>query len=304
MNASPVIATAATADMFWLVKGLVLSLVAPRARAGAAMVCFDLGLEPVQRDWLAARGVATPAPVDPLGGQANEGFDGRMSALLLRPFLPELLAGHDTIIWLDADTWLQDPAALADLLHITRYGQLAICPEIHIAYSNMGLAARNHHAYWKREWTAAFGADAAARFAHTPVLNCGVFAAPASHPIWGRWAAEYRIAMQRRLTFLADQLAFNRAAADLPGVERVPALWNWMCNYAMPRWHAQAARWIQPGFPHDPIRILHLAGAVMRPRYLRRNLLFDRGRYLDPHDVPAAIRAGAEKAEAPPPPVA
>jgi hypothetical protein len=287
--ASPaIIVTATDSRLFWLAKGLVLSTAAARAQQGHAMVCYDLGLAPAQAAWMEAQGLRVLPPEDPLDAARLEGFQPYMLGQLCRPFLPRLLPGHDIHVWLDADTWVQEADGLGGLLHVARYGNLACCPEVHVLYSNAKLDAPRHRRYWQREWTAAFGADVAATHAPAAMINSGVFAAKATHPIWAAWEAELRVAITRPLTHLSEQLAFCKAALGCPQVERLPAQWNWLANFAFPRWFDRESRWIEPAYPHQRIRILHLAGAAVRPRYLAKGLLFDRGAYLEPGEAPAS----------------
>jgi hypothetical protein len=292
----PIIVTATDRALFWLAKGLLLSTRARRGRDGIRMVCFDLGLDPAQAAWIAAQDAEVlPAP-DPLQATGLEGFQPYMLGQFCRPFLPELLPGHDAYVWLDADTWLARDDALDGLLHVARFGLAACCPEIHPAYSTTGRIAVPTQRFWARAWQDAYGPEAAAAFRAIPMLNSGVAAIPAGHALWGRWQGELATAIRRPLTHLSEQLAFFRAGLDQGDVERLPAHWNWLANFCRPRWHDRMRRWIEPTYPHTPIRILHLAGAVLRPDYLRAGMLFAGGAYLEPGDLPDGLDLPAEAA--------
>lgn len=210
-----------------------------------------------------------------------------------RPFLPDLVPGHDAYIWLDADTWIQQPDAIGGLLHIMRHGRAACCPEVHASYPVATGLAPNVRRFWLRHWGEVYGAEAAERYASIPMINSGVVAAPAGHGIWARWQAEFRRVAQRPLTHFSEQFAFFRAALDQHDMERLPAYWNWLANICAPRWYPKREVWIEPGFPNEPIRIMHLAGSRHRPGLLARRMLFDRGAYLAPGDVPEAIATAA-----------
>lgn len=285
----PIIVTATDRALFWLAKGLVLSTLAQRRRDGIRMVCFDLGLDPTQAGWFAGQEVEVLPPPDPLDATRLEGFKPYMLGQLCRPYLPDLLPGHDAYVWLDADTWVAQEDGLGGLLHVARAGLAACCPEIHPAYSTTGRNAAPTQRFWARAWDEAFGPDAAQAFRAIPMLNSGVLAIPAAHGLWDRWQAELALAIRRPLTHLSEQLAFFRAALDRPDIERLPAQWNWLANFCPPRWHGRMGRWIEPAYPHAPIRILHLAGAVLRPNYLQARMLHDGGAYLEPGDLPAGL---------------
>ena len=292
----PVIVTATDANLFWLAKGLVCSLAEQRAEGGIAMACFDLGLTPSQRDWMAGAGVRLLDPVDPLGIAGREGFRPYMLGQACRPFLPDLLPGHDAHIWLDADTWIQQPDGIGGLLYLLRYGRGVCCPELHAAYPSATGRAHTFRGFWVQRWKVVVGAELAERYATIPMINSGVMAAPADHAIWARWQSELRKLIERPLTHFSEQFALFRASLDQRDMERLPTHWNWLANLCPPRWNPKTNVWIEPGFPHQPIRIMHLADAQMRPRFLAQRILFDRGAYLAAGDLPEGYAA-------PPPPV-
>ena len=177
----PIIVTATDRALFWLAKGLVLSTLAQRRRDGIRMVCFDLGLDPTQAGWFAGQEVEVLPPPDPLDATRLEGFKPYMLGQLCRPYLPDLLPGHDAYVWLDADTWVAQEDGLGGLLHVARAGLAACCPEIHPAYSTTGRNAAPTQRFWARAWDEAFGPDAAQAFRAIPMLNSGVLAIPAAH---------------------------------------------------------------------------------------------------------------------------
>lgn len=208
----PLLVSACDANLYWLVKGLVLSTAAARRDHALPMVLFDLGLAPAQAAWLRAQDVGVLPPADPLGIAGREGFKDYMLGQACRPFLPDLLPGHDAYIWLDADTWIQQPDAIGGLLHIMRHGRAACCPEVHASYPVATGLAPTVRRFWLRHWGEVYGAEAAERYASIPMINSGVVAAPAGHGIWARWQAEFRRVAQRPLTHFSEQFAFFRAA--------------------------------------------------------------------------------------------
>jgi hypothetical protein len=287
------IVTASDANLYWLLKGLVLSTTEQRARRGIAMACLDLGLAPDQRHWLIGQGVRVEAPPDPIGAAGMPGFKPYMLGQLCRPFLPEILPGHDGYIWLDADVWVQQPEGLDGLLYVMRYGLLGVCPELHVAYKAMSTEHIPYLRYWWLRWSEVFGEEVAERFAPLPMLNSGVVAIPADHPMWSAWQDQLRIAVRKPLRHLSEQFAFILAAQDLPRVERLQAHWNWLSHMAMPPRHPKTGLWVDPGYPHQPIHILHLPVAHLRRQYLRRGMLYRGGAYLEDGDLPPDLRAEA-----------
>lgn len=129
----PVIVTATDADLCRPMEGLALSVATRRQHADTPIVCFDPGLRPEQANHLAGHHASVTPTEKPLGIPRHEGIQPYMLGQACRPFLPDLRPGHETYVWLDADTRVRQDDGLDALLSATRHGLAACCPEIHAA---------------------------------------------------------------------------------------------------------------------------------------------------------------------------
>jgi hypothetical protein len=188
--------------------------------------------------------------------------------MLCRPYLDEIVRGYETIVWLDADAWAQQPTAVLALVEEARRHGLAAVPEVDRGYFKFteGPQAWAIEADGVRHL---FGEAVAQRMAHVPVINSGVWAARAQSPLWAAWRRYLqeglaRVAVVDDLSRSGEQGAFN-VAIRLGGipVRRFPATYNWLACLALPAWHAGRSMLVDPNPPHDAIRILHVSAHLV-----------------------------------------
>jgi len=257
------IVSAADARYFECVRDL-LDSVKPLA---APVVVVDLGLSSEHRAHLDAAGVSTVTfsyPLDyPARRQVETVFPG-FGAMLCRPYLNEIVRGHDTIVWLDADAWAQQPAAVLEMVEEARRHGMAAVPEVDRGYFKFteGQHVWNIEAEGTRRL---FGAEIAARMAYVPVINSGVWAARLDSALWSAWRRHLQDGLGRIDVIddsnrTVEQGAFN-VAIRLHGVpvRRFPATYNWLACLALPGWHHGKGALVDPNPPHDTIRILHIS---------------------------------------------
>ena len=119
------IVSGADAPYFGLLRALLLSLRRLRLLEAADFGVLDAGLKPEQRAWLADQGAILVT--------ADWGFDfplaerlererPSLKILTSRPRLPRLFPGYDTILWLDADLWVEHDSGWT--LSVTHSGDL------------------------------------------------------------------------------------------------------------------------------------------------------------------------------------
>ena len=257
------IVSAADARYFECLRDL-LDSIKPLA---APVVVVDLGLSGEQRAHLDAAGVSTVTfsyPLDyPARRQVETAFPG-FGAMLCRPYLNEIVRGYETLVWLDADAWAQQPAAVLELVDEAGRHGLAVVPEVDRGYFKF---TEGQHV-WDIEAEGTrrlFGAETAARMTHVPVINSGVWAARTESPLWSAWRRYLQEGLGRidiidDFNRTVEQGAFN-VAIRLQGlpVRRFPATYNWLACLALPAWHAGKGMLVDPNPPHDTIRILHIS---------------------------------------------
>jgi hypothetical protein len=271
-----IVCTAADAAYFPLLHGLLDSLAAgPLARTLPVGV-LDLGLDAAQQAWLRGRGATLVEPGWDVDLSAHAGVPSHYRAMTARPFLPRYFPGYDILLWLDADTWVQDDAVLPWFLDAAAAGKLAIVPELDRGYWTSfkppKLWGQNQKAFaWGYGWRMGY------RLGRNPILNSGAFALAADAPHWALWARAHRRALTRRRLrpllaqplyfFIAEQTALNYVAfADRQPTALLPALANWFVAKGHPLWNAERGLLVEPQAPHATLGIVHLAGVGVKDR--------------------------------------
>jgi lipopolysaccharide biosynthesis glycosyltransferase len=129
------VVTAGDEQFMPLLRGLIESLHQWEPRPFTDLACFDLGLAPASRRWVAryAAHVVEPGWDLPVAASLRTEKPG-LRGLTVRPFLPRYFPGYDVLLWIDADAWVQERFALDWLLAVAVDGLLAAVPEVDRAY--------------------------------------------------------------------------------------------------------------------------------------------------------------------------
>jgi lipopolysaccharide biosynthesis glycosyltransferase len=251
------IVTAANDAFMPLLRGLVESLHQWEPRPFTDLACLDLGLTLENRQWLAgyAAHIVEPQwdlPVNKTLRQEHPEWRAHTA----RPFLPKYFPGYEIYLWIDADTWVQERFALEWYFTLAAEGKLAITPEVDRAYHQTA-----HLVNWRTSrMQAYFGEEAVALVPWNTYFNSGVFALRSDIPhwdLWAKWLGAGLDATQGKV--FGDQTALNYAIwkEQLP-VSPLPAICNWTCHLALPRFDSMLKRFCEPVLPGNPIGILHL----------------------------------------------
>lgn len=251
------VVTGANEGFMPLLRGLIESLDQWEPRPFTDLACFDLGLAPESRDWVAryATHVVEPGWDLPVDDDLRR-EKPHLRALTARPFLPRYFPGYDVYLWIDADVWVQQRFALEWYFAVAARGSLAVAPEVDRAYRQTPdfVAWRVNHLQ------ACFGEEAGERARWDTYFNAGVFALRADAPHWVLWEKWFRAGLETtRGRFCCDQSALNHAVwtERLP-VSPMPALCNWLCHLALPGFNPARGNFCEPAVPWHPIGILHL----------------------------------------------
>lgn len=252
------VVTAADETFMPLLRGLIGSLQQWKPPSFSAIACFDLGLRAASRQWLSdiATHVVEPGwdlPVDHALRQQHP----ELRALTVRPFLPRYFPGYDIYLWIDADAWIQERFALDWLTAAAATGRLAAAPQVHHAY----LQTEENFNWRMSRMRTCFGPEAGRRLLWDSYFNAGVFALRVDAPHWSRWAKWFALALEASGGKLCcDQTALNQAiwVEPLP-IAPMPALCNWLCHLALPRFDVARGKFCEPTAPWHPIGILHLS---------------------------------------------
>ena len=253
-----VIVTGADAAYFDLLSDCIASIRACKAGREVALRVLDCGLHAPQRVWLEGQGAVLVVPSWDFDAALVRGLPPYMKAMTARPFLPRYFRDFDTIVWIDADAWVQDWSAIELLQQASADGALAVVPEIDRAFRHYRHAWDEFNAVVGGAYREAYGDAVADTLTRWPMLNAGVFALRRQSPAWSLWARALEDGL-RRSAALIDQLALNVAVYQR-GLRHhpLPAWCNWPAHHAAPAWDPGRGLFVEPYLPHLPIGILHL----------------------------------------------
>ncbi|MHB1155235.1 MAG: hypothetical protein ACYC26_00190 [Phycisphaerales bacterium] len=252
------IVTGSDGNFFPLLSDWYRSLEASRLPRAFELCLLDLGLSAEQRDWAAGRFSHIEQPRPPLVMADPTGLAPGFSGLLARPFLPDYFPGYEHYLWLDADTWVQQPGVLSQYVRAAGSDHLAACAEYDPAFL-VGDRLERHTFVVRKYYKRIFGRRIARILAGRPVINTGVFCLPAAAPHWQAWRRTFAKALRRHpMHLMTDQCALNH----LIQIERFPVTFlsmrcNWPCHWALPAFDPDTDRLVEPYPPHAPIQILH-----------------------------------------------
>ena len=253
-----IVVTGCDANHDPLAAELLASLQADAARS------YDIGfirVGPVQApDGIAAladRSVVIGG-VEPI--KPGEGFLLAHEAIKAR--LPECFPGYDTYVWLDADTWVQNPIGLAHIVETAALADISIHSQADPNYFTCSAPDD----YTLKIYTVMFGDEDRLQFGRYPMVNSGVFGARAGSPLWATWKAALWAARQRlagrEVRFFSDQIPLHRLIySGAITMHPLRAVNNWLVLHSLPRFDRAAGLLTAPSFPYEPINILHLIGA-------------------------------------------
>jgi hypothetical protein len=298
---SAAVVFAADAAYFPLVKGLILSLIEAAPTSRPDYVFLDIGATPAQRAWIAAQGVRL---VD--GDAIDRAIDLKpayqiapyMRAQLVRPFLPQLLPDHECLIWLDADLWVQDPAAINMLVElIAAHPQaMAIAPLIDTCYWTHYKPAEEIRVPIDLWYRGLFGAAEAAAHGGKCIFSSGVFAAGRDSPVWQRWREALARAISNPLSepvlrHLAEQTALNLVLHEQGGYLPLGSWFNYNLHLGAAILRPADDRVVRGLPPFEAVGVIHLSDFRLRAaQYRDQKLLYRGGDYLDETDREALAR--------------
>lgn len=249
-----------------LICELVASLRALRPAAECPIGVIDAGLTEEQRNDLKDSGLAVVTPPWPVEIPSHRLRNRiHLKANLVKLHLPTYFPGYDTVIWIDADAWVQDweavemlrrGAALNRFAIVAQFGRFSET-ELRLDWL-FGRFARVRSILFKNARRAGLSTAECRTLATRPTLNAGAYALKAGAPHWEafqRW--QVRVVRSGRL-FTSDQLAMAGAVyLDGLPVELLP---EW-CNYIGPwRFDQETGELVEHYLPNRRLGIVHMAG--------------------------------------------
>jgi hypothetical protein len=171
MTTDVAVVSAADAQFFDLLQGMVRSLRDKPEGRDLALYVFDIGMTETQRRWLLLQGARLHIPS---GETYRDDLPSYLRAFLSRCRIPELFPGHEVYVWLDADAWVQSWDAFAAYVAGALRTGFAITPETDPAYDR-GTVLAVHQASF-----AMFGPQCVERLRKTGPLNGASWSTPIS----------------------------------------------------------------------------------------------------------------------------
>jgi hypothetical protein len=268
-TAATLIATGGDHVYFPLIDELRQSVVAAFPADAPGFGVIDAGLLPDQVAHLVAEGVnVVQLPEDRALPGAALRKRPALAANFGKLWLDRLFPGFDVLIWLDADTWVQDPAAIGLLQGAAQKGALAIVSgggrywdrpiEVRWLLGGLWGLAQIRSFNMKNGAHAGLPLSLLRDLGTRPLLNAGVFALRADAPHWAamrRWQA---MVLARGKPFTSDQIAMALTIyTDGLRLELLPDT----CNYIRPwRFDPREPALVEFWYPHPKVGIVHLAG--------------------------------------------
>jgi len=253
-----ILVTGSDSRYFPLMQEAIRSVRDKSEGAGIDLGVLDCGLSPPEADWCRDQRAHLVEPGWDVAFGPGLSVHASFRAMTARPHLRRYFPGYDVYVWLDADVWVQDWAAVALFIEAACLGDIAIVPELHRSYRNTRDRRDDYETANGAAYAAAYGDKAARHLIRYPLNNAGVFAISAQSRAWEIWAAALADAAQRSVNMI-DQISLNAAIHHGRIREvRLPATCNWIAHLATPVWHSGKHAFVEPDPPHERIGILHL----------------------------------------------
>jgi hypothetical protein len=184
-----------------------------------------------------------------------------------RAFLPEYFPGFKKYLWIDADAWVNDWAALELYFKGSDNQTLSISSSADRAYgrvlradwifSNIAFIRSQNYKHAK---SSGFSNQISREVALKPHLNIGVFCLENDAPHWLVWQKNLRQALKKGRIFGSEQVAMNISVYhNNMKVEILPAYCNWY-HLDNLKYDEHNNTFVEPYLPNHKIGIIHLAG--------------------------------------------
>jgi lipopolysaccharide biosynthesis glycosyltransferase len=286
-KASTAICFACDESFFGFAKGLVLSI-REHFKSTYDLFFIDLGASAESLEWLEQKGVniVNFDPDSVVNGFSEREYPRYIGAMICRPVLPNIVPGYEVYIWLDADTWIQEPTSIRSFVGAAQTG----ANKIAISSTDPWIYSFSHHQIeefrgYSRFWYEGLFGDAVANtYCDKKILNSGFFALSAKSNIWMLWRSEVeriyaRAISSKYIVHMAEQTALNYICYAHENYVEFSSFHNFNCHMAALERHDGRVR--RAGDNLYRVGVVHLTlSGRLGADYLERGLLYDEGRYL------------------------
>ncbi len=189
-----------------------------------------------------------------------------LKSCVCRPFLPNYFSGYKTIVWMDADTWIQNIEPVKIFIEAAQNGAIALTSQADRAYPRqvrlkwLGPIPIKLRGFYFSNAKKAFGFKTAKEIYPYHVLLAGMFALQTDAPHWKRWQELIIKAMKKGNIFTAEQLSLGVLCyLEKYPMNILPAWMHWLCE-VKPLWDSTKHKFVEPYMPYNEIGVLHLSG--------------------------------------------
>ncbi len=261
------IITGSDSRYFPLLQELIASIRRFPVLEAIEIACIDGGLEQSQSLQLERQGITVRNPQTfPHVSRRALRKRPNLTIELSKMWLNQLFPAYDTLVWIDADAWIQDSQAVTILFQAAEQTPhaLAITPEIFLHKPLFRLRwlpfnlVQLRSILYKNSRLARLPRSICRSIGVRPTLNAGVFALSRMAPHWPRLQYWQGVALRHGKIFSSGQLAIALTSYH---EGHTTALMPAGCNYLGP-WQLdpQTGLLCEVIFPHKPVGIVHLAG--------------------------------------------
>jgi hypothetical protein len=264
------IVTGADSNYFYFAQGLIRSI-RDKKEGKAAPICFlDFGCNEVELAWLTNTDIAVRKATWDFEFPGRDVMPEYFKAMTARPHLPEYFADYDILVWMDADSWLQDWRGLELYVAGAARKGFSVTPEVHASYAgclNRGNALRR---FIYDKYESAFGRVTAELLECNAVLNTGVCGMHRHSELRQVWIKNLSTGLKHAQHYMVELLSMNLALYQnferfFPAhVDLLPPFCNWMCHQSLPILDEETGLLRSPTPPHEVISVIHRTTDVLK----------------------------------------
>lgn len=260
-----IIVTGTDETYFPLAVELVQSIRANEKSRGIHIGVIDAGITQAQTKELVEVYGCIVKRFEPKHERLQRAISKRpaLAVNLAKLWLDQLFPDYETLIFLDADSWVQDWKAIDWLVGGAGHGALAVVPTWNRyrgrfpIYWVLGLLPMIRTFNLKAAYHAGLKLSVLRRVGEYADVNAGVFAIRRDAPHWQRMRHWQEIVLKRGRPFTSDGLSMALAChVDGCSLQLLPEF----CNYVGdPLYDPGQKALVDRYFPHAPVGVMHFA---------------------------------------------
>lgn len=191
---------------------------------------------------------------------------------IVRPHLGDICSEYETVIWLDADTWVQTDTAFGYLVEAARKNKIGIVTQASRLHTSVMSIKTNRllnlfrlveprGILYKNACRARLPYPIKKILINRAVLNCGVFSLKTKANHWKYWQDWQKRCIKHGRYFTSDQLSLAIVVySEKQECELLPDICNLMESEGVFRYDTETSQFTDRYIPYTPGSIIHMAG--------------------------------------------